>query len=81
MTTDMFLLIVQMVMGGLKLDGFLHKNLARKLRISRPLCSQYLRGDLEMPPEIRAKIIEILNLEHILRRIEERPPGREVASN
>ena len=81
MTKDVFLRIVHMRMGERKLDGFLHKNLARKLRISRPLCSQYLRGDLEMPPEIKAKIIDILDLEQVLRCVEERPPKKEVASN
>ena len=81
MTHDLFLRTIHMRMGALKLDGFQYKQLARKLRISRPLLSQYLHGDIEMPPEIKVKIIEILNLEPILQRLENRLPGGEVASN
>jgi transcriptional regulator with XRE-family HTH domain len=52
-----------------KLEGFYQKNLARKLRISKPLLSQYLRGDFEMPPEIRDKLIQVLEIEDHMERL------------
>lgn len=64
-----FLKLVHADLGMKRLDGFYQKNLARKLRISKPLLSQYLRGDFEMPPETRDQLIQILNLEKAVEKL------------
>ncbi len=68
MPDEQFLRLVHAVLGYKKLDGFRYKTLARKLRISKQLLSQYLQGDVHMPDSIRERIIEILNLQEIVER-------------
>ena len=67
MSDEKFLRLVHSVMGYRKLDGFRYKNLARKLKISKQLLSQYLQGDVQMPDEIQKRIIDILDISHMVR--------------
>ena len=67
MSDEKFLRLVHSIMGYRKLDGFLYKNLARKLKISKQLLSQYLQGDVQMPEEIQEKIIDILDIRRMVR--------------
>jgi transcriptional regulator with XRE-family HTH domain len=66
---DRFLKLVHADLGMKRLEGFYQKNLARKLRISKPLLSQYLRGDVEMPTQIRTKLIQVLSLEDAVEKL------------
>jgi transcriptional regulator with XRE-family HTH domain len=69
MSHHKFLKLVHAVVGYKKLDGFKYKALARKLRISKQLLSQYLQGDIVMPAGIRKKITEILNFEQVVHQM------------
>jgi transcriptional regulator with XRE-family HTH domain len=62
MRDEKFLRAVHGAMGIRKLDGVRYKDVARRCRISKQLLSQYLNGDLEVPSEIRKKIIEFLGI-------------------
>ena len=66
---DKFLKLVHAILGMKKLEGFYQKDLARKLRISKPLLSQYLRGDFEIPTDVRDKIIRILEIEKAIEKM------------
>ena len=60
---DTFLKMARGMIAIKKTDGLLQKQIARKLHISRPQLSQYLRGDIDLSPEIKEKLIQILELE------------------
>jgi transcriptional regulator with XRE-family HTH domain len=60
-----FLRLCHAALGYKRLDGFYYKTLARKLHISKPLLSQYLRGDIEIPQDIREKMVELLGLDDL----------------
>ena len=60
-----FLRLCHAALGYKRLDGFYYKTLARKLHISKPLLSQYLRGDIEIPQDIREKMVELLGIDEL----------------
>jgi len=46
------------------------KVLAFKCGVSRSSFSQYINGDVEMPQEVKAKLIEVLGLQPYVEKLE-----------
>ena len=66
---ERFLRLVHASLGYKKLDGFYYKTLARRLKISKQLLSQYLQGDVRMPEPIKQGLIQVLELESYVERL------------
>ena len=66
---ERFLRLVHASLGYKKLDGFYYKTLARRLKISKQLLSQYLQGDIKMPETVKEGLIQALDIKTQVERL------------
>ncbi len=66
MTDPRFLALVRAAIAAKQIPK---KDLARLCKVNRPTFSYFIHGDKEMPDEVKAKLIEELDLEPHVERL------------
>lgn len=55
--------MLALIRAAIAAKDYPKKKLARACKVSRPDFAKFIHGDLEMPPEVRDKIFEVLQLD------------------